>query len=71
MKSSMESLLAKLKSEDEFFTKETKTIDDETTQIDPGYKIFCRDHSETVKDYTETRDLVISLLIFSNRYLRI
>ena len=66
MKSSMESLLAKLKSEDEFFTKETKIIDDETTKIDPDYKILCRDHSEIVKDYTETRDLVISLSILFN-----
>ena len=60
MKSTMESLFKKLKSEDEFFTREIKLYVEETNKIDPGYQSLCKDYSYTVKDYTETRDLVIS-----------
>ena len=64
MSSTLEGLLKKLKSEDEFYTKETVVIEEETNKIDPDYEVLCKDYSNTVKDYTETRDLVICLLLF-------
>jgi len=63
MSSTLEGLLKKLKSEDEFYTKETVVIEEETNKIDPDYKVLCKDYSNTVKDYTETRDLVICMLL--------
>ena len=59
MKSTMEALFKRLKNEDENYLGEIGVIATETNEISPGYQELCKNYSDTVKDYTETRDLVI------------
>ena len=64
MKSTLEARFKKLKAEDEFFTKETALFIDEINKISPGYKDLCKHYADTVKDFAETRDLVIGFKKF-------
>ena len=63
MKSTLEGRFKKLKSEDEFYTREIALFLAEIKRISPDYNTLCKFYADTVKDFTETRDLVIGMYL--------